>query len=95
MRRLGVDIPIVPGIMPLTHYKQIARFSEFCGAEIPQWLRKQMDELADDPAEQMELGIEVATRQAEKLLDAGAPGLHFYTLNRSEPTLRVWRNLGL
>jgi methylenetetrahydrofolate reductase (NADPH) len=95
VRARGVDIPIVPGIMPLTHYKQIARFSQFCGAEIPQWLRKQMEEHADDPSAQFELGVEIATRQAEELLDDGAPGLHFYTLNRSEPTLRVWKNLGL
>jgi len=95
VRRLGVDIPIVLGLMPLTHYEQIQRFSQFCGAEIPQWLRKRMDELQDDPAGQFELGVEVATRQAEALLDNGAPGLHFYTLNRSEPTLRVWKNLGL
>ena len=94
-RRLGVEVPIVPGLMPLTDYKQVARFSQFCGAEIPQWIRSQMEHLKDDPAGQEELGIEIATWQADALLRGGAPGVHFYTLNRAEPTLRVWQNLGL
>lgn len=93
--RLGVRVPIVPGIMPLTHFEQISRFSAFCGAEIPAWLRKRMERHAGDEAAQLDLGVEIATRQAEELLRNGAPGLHFYTLNRAEPTLRVWRNLGL
>jgi methylenetetrahydrofolate reductase (NADPH) len=95
VRRLGVDVPIIPGLMPITEYKQIARFSGFCGAEIPLWIRKRMEALADDPPSQKALGIEIATRQAEDLLRRGAPGLHFYTLNRSEATVRIWKNLGL
>jgi methylenetetrahydrofolate reductase (NADPH) len=95
VRRLGVEIPIVPGIMPLTDFAQVERFSKFCGAEIPGWIRKRMLALADDARGQEELGIELATRQAEELLQNGAPGLHFYTLNRAEPTLRVWHSLGL
>jgi methylenetetrahydrofolate reductase (NADPH) len=93
--RLGVDVPIIAGLMPITDYKQIARFSHFCGAEIPAWIRKRMEALADDPASQKALGIEIATQQAEDLLRHGAPGIHFYTLNKAEATLRVWKNLGL
>ena len=95
VRRLGVEIPIVPGIMPLTDFAQVERFSKFCGAEIPGWIRKRMQALAGDARGQEELGIELATRQAEELLDRGAPGLHFYTLNRADPTLRIWNALGL
>jgi len=94
-QHLGVDIPIVPGLMPIADFAQVCRFSAFCGADIPRWLRAPMEAHADDPASQKELGIELATRQAEALLAAGAPGIHFYTLNRAEPTVRVWRNLGL
>lgn len=95
VRRLGVEIPIVPGIMPLTDFKQVERFSKFCGAEIPGWIRKRMHTLQGDAQGQEELGIELACRQAEELLRSGAPGLHFYTLNRAEPTLRVCHELGL
>jgi methylenetetrahydrofolate reductase (NADPH) len=93
-RRLGVEIPIVPGIMPLTDFAQVERFSKFCGAEIPGWIRKRMSSLEGDARGQEELGIELATRQAEELLQSGAPGLHFYTLNRAEPTLRICHSLG-
>jgi methylenetetrahydrofolate reductase (NADPH) len=95
VRRNGVNVPIVPGLMPLTDYAQVARFSRFCGAEIPQWIRKRMEELDGDTRGQHELGIELAARQAEDLLRNGAPGLHLYTLNRAEPTLRVFEHLGL
>ena len=95
VRRLGVEIPIVPGIMPLTDFAQVERFSKFCGADIPAWIRKRMQALTGDARGQEELGIELATRQAEALLQNGVPGLHFYTLNRAEPTLRIWQNLGL
>jgi methylenetetrahydrofolate reductase (NADPH) len=94
-QRLGVDIPIVPGLMPLTDFGQVVRFSQFCGADIPLFVRKRMLALEGDALGQEELGIELATRQAEELLRNGAPGIHFYTLNRAEPTLRVWDNLGL
>lgn len=91
----NVRIPIVPGLMPIVDFKQIERFSAFCGADIPLWIRKRMTELEGDPEGQRELGIELATRQAEDLLKNGAPGLHFYTLNRAAPTERVWSNLNL
>ena len=95
VRARGVDIPIVPGLMPMTNFKQVTRFSSFCGADIPRWIRLRMEELDSDPEGQKELGIELATRQAEELLANGAPGIHFYTLNRAEPTLRIWNDLGL
>jgi methylenetetrahydrofolate reductase (NADPH) len=95
VRRFGLEIPIVPGIMPLTDFAQVERFSKFCGADIPAWIRKRMLSLEGDARGQEELGIELATRQAEELLQRGAPGLHFYTLNRAEPTLRIWHSLGL
>jgi methylenetetrahydrofolate reductase (NADPH) len=93
--RLGAEIPVVPGLMPLTDFAQVARFSQFCGADIPMWIRKRMAQLEGDAAGQAELGIELATRQAEDLLRNGAPGLHMYTLNQADPTMRVFENLGL
>lgn len=93
--RLGVDVPIVPGIMPMTDYAQVARFSQFCGAEVPQWMRKRMLALEGDARGQEELGIELATAQVDELIRSGVPGIHFYTLNRAEPTLRICSNLGL
>ena len=95
IRRLGVEIPIIAGIMPITDYAQIARFSAFCGADIPAWIRKRMEALPTTPLRKRPSGIEIATRQAEDLLKQGAPGLHFYTLNKAEATLRIWKNLGL
>ena len=95
VRRMGVEIPVVPGVMPMTDFAQVARFSQFCGAEIPGWISKRMQALEHDKHGQEELGIELATRQTEDLLRNGAPGIHFYTLNRAEPTLRIWNALGL
>ena len=95
VERMGVDIPIVPGIMPLGNYPQIARFSAVCGAEIPLWLKKRMEAYGDDAESQRQLGIEFVTDLCQRLLDAGAPGLHFYALNRAEPTSTIWNNLGL
>lgn len=95
VRKLGIEIPIVPGLMPIADYDQVVRFSSFCGADVPAWIRKRMEALAGDPHGQRELGIELAVRQAEDLLRNGAPGLHFYTLNRAEPTVRIWEALGL
>ena len=91
----GGRVPIIAGLMPITDYKQIARFSTFCGADIPAWIRKRMESFANDPPSQKAFGIEIATRQAEDLLRNGAPGIHFYTLNKAEATLRIWKNLGL
>ncbi|MBU2730902.1 MULTISPECIES: methylenetetrahydrofolate reductase [NAD(P)H] [Acidithiobacillus] len=95
LARRGVDVPITVGVMPMTNYAQIANFSAQCGAEIPQFLRRRMESFADDPGAQAELAIEVASRQCRLLLDQGAPGLHFYTLNQAEATLAIARNLGL
>lgn len=93
--KIGIDIPISPGIMPITNYNAIVRFSEKCGAEIPRWIRKQMESYAGDAESQKKFGEEVVTSLCQRLLDGGAPGLHFYTLNQSLPSLHVWRNLGL
>ncbi|HEY3594778.1 MAG TPA: methylenetetrahydrofolate reductase [NAD(P)H], partial [Polyangiaceae bacterium] len=95
VRRHRVDIPIIAGLMPITDYRQIQRFSGFCGAEIPAWIHKRMESMASDPASQRAFGIELASRQAEDLLRRGAPGIHVYTLNKAEATLRIWKNLGL
>ncbi len=94
VQRLGVDAPIVPGIMPITNYKQLARFSDACGAEIPRWIRKRLEDLQDDLPALREFGLDVVTGLCQKLLDGGAPGLHFYTLNRAEPTLAIWDRIG-
>lgn len=91
----GVDIPIVPGIMPITNYLQLARFSDMCGAEIPRWLRKQLESYADDTASITAFGTEFITLLCENLLETGAPGLHFYTMNKVEPSMSIWKNLGL
>lgn len=95
VERLGVTIPIVVGLMPIADFQQIARFSEKCGADIPLWIRKRMDAYASDKDSQRELGIEIATQQAEELLRNDVPGIHFYTLNRAEASARIWKNLGL
>ncbi len=94
-QKLGVDIPVVPGIMPITNYSKLARFSDACGAEIPRWIRKQLEAYADDTASIQAFGEEVITRMCEQLLQGGAPGLHFYTLNQAEPSLAIWNNLKL
>ena len=95
LKKIGVELPIVPGIMPITNFKQLARFSAGCGAEIPRWILVRLEELNDDLDSIRAFGIEVITRLCEQLLENGAPGLHFYTLNRSEPTVTLWKNLGL
>ena len=93
--KLGVNIPIVPGIMPITNYKQLARFSDACGAEIPRWIRKRLEGYGDDVDALRAFGLEVSTELCRRLLELGAPGLHFYTMNQSVPTLAIWENLGL
>jgi methylenetetrahydrofolate reductase (NADPH) len=93
--RLGVKLPIVPGIMPITNYTQLARFSDMCGAEIPRWIRKRLESFGDDRATIRAFGEDVVTELCHQLLEAGAPGLHFYTMNQSGPTLTIWNNLGL
>lgn len=91
----GVNVPIVPGIMPITNYTQLARFSDMCGAEIPRWIRKRLEAFGDDKEAIRQFGEEVITGLCGQLLQAGAPGLHFYTLNQSSATLALWHNLGL
>jgi len=93
LARLRVDIPITPGIMPITNYRRLARFSEMCGAEIPRWIRRRLESYADDSESVLEFGVEVVTGLCDRLLQGGAPGLHIYTLNRSKAILRLWRNL--
>ncbi|MCY1498118.1 5,10-methylenetetrahydrofolate reductase [compost metagenome] len=95
VRKLGVDIPVVPGIMPITNYSKLARFSDACGAEIPRWIRKQLEAYADDAQSIQAFGEQVITQMCEQLLQGGAPGLHFYTLNQAEPSLAIWKNLNL
>ncbi|NLY17350.1 MAG: methylenetetrahydrofolate reductase [NAD(P)H] [Gammaproteobacteria bacterium] len=95
VRTLGVDIPIVPGIMPITNYSKLARFSDACGAELPRWIRKQLEAYGDDIASIQAFGTEVISTMCEQLLQGGAPGLHFYTLNQSAPSLAIWNNLQL
>jgi len=92
-RAAGVTIPIIPGIMPITNFEQIVRFSAMCGAIIPDWLHEKVTPVQDDPDAVKKLGIELATEQCRELLDAGAPGLHFYTLNKSAATIAISRNL--
>ncbi len=95
LEKMGVDIPVVPGIMPIVNYQNLIRFSDMCGADIPRWIRKQLDAYGDDSESIQKFGEEVVTRMCEQLLDAGAPGLHFYSLNQADPTLKIWHNLGL
>jgi methylenetetrahydrofolate reductase (NADPH) len=92
---MGIDIPIVPGIMPITNYTKLARFSDACGAEIPRWIRKQLEAYGDDIESIQKFGEEVITQMCEDLVENDAPGLHFYTLNQAEPCINVWNNLGL
>lgn len=93
--KLAIDLPIVPGIMPITNYTQLARFSDMCGAEIPRWIRKRLEAYGDDRNSIRAFGEEVVTEMCQALLDAGAPGLHFYTMNQAGPSKAIWKNLGL
>ena len=92
---MGVTLPIVPGIMPITSYTQLARFSDRCGSELPRWLRKRLEAFGDDAASLRAFGLDVVSGLCRELLDAGAPGLHFYTMNQAAPTIAIWNNLGL
>lgn len=93
--KLNIKVPIVPGIMPITNYKQLARFSDLCGAEIPRWLRLRLESCGEDLAAISKFGEEVISQLCEKLLQGGASGLHFYTLNKAEPSLTILANLNL
>jgi methylenetetrahydrofolate reductase (NADPH) len=91
----GIALPIVPGVMPIGNFAQLARFSDACGAEIPRWMRFKLESFRDDTASIRSFGLDVVTRLCDDLLSAGAPGLHFYTLNQAGLTSTIWQRLGL
>jgi methylenetetrahydrofolate reductase (NADPH) len=92
-QKLGVQIPIVPGIMPITNYTQLMRFSDMCGAEIPRWIRLKLASFGDDSASIKAFGLDVVTHLCEQLLAGGAPGLHFYSMNQAQATTAIWQRL--
>jgi methylenetetrahydrofolate reductase (NADPH) len=91
----GIAIPIVPGIMPIGRFSQLARFSDACGAEIPRWIRRKLEGFGDDTASIRSFGLDVVTGLCDRLLRGGAPGLHFYTLNQAGLVTTIWQRLGL
>jgi methylenetetrahydrofolate reductase (NADPH) len=93
--KMGITIPIIPGIMPIGKFSQLARFSDTCGAEIPRWIRKTLESYGDDTASIQAFGLDVVTKLCERLISGGALGLHFYPLNQSAPTLEICKRLGL
>lgn len=93
VRKQGIDAPIVPGIMPITNYSQLMRFSDMCGAEIPRWVRLKLQSFGDDSASIKAFGQEVVVALCQRLLAGGAPGLHFYSMNQANPTTAVWKAL--
>lgn len=94
-QQIGIKAPIYPGIMPITNYQNLARFSAKAGASIPRWMAKQLESYGDDQQSVMKFGIEVVSRLCEGLLQVGAPGLHFYTMNQAEPAATICRNIGI
>ena len=94
-RSAGITQPVYPGIMPITNYRNLARFSDNCGAEIPRWVRKRLESYGDDTASITAFGLDLVTELCETLLKNGAPGLHFYTMNQFDPAATIVRNLGL
>jgi methylenetetrahydrofolate reductase (NADPH) len=93
-RKLGITAPIVPGIMPIARFSQLARFSDACGAEIPRWMRKTLEGYGDDVESVQAFGLDVVTQLCKKLIVGGAPGLHFYTLNQAGASLEILKRLG-
>jgi methylenetetrahydrofolate reductase (NADPH) len=93
-RKLGVTVPIVPGIMPIVRFSQLARFSDTCGAEIPRWMRKTLEGYGDDNESVQAFGLDAVSALCEKLIAGGAPGLHFYTLNQANASLEILKRLG-
>lgn len=93
VHRLGIRIPVVPGIMPITNYSQLMRFSDMCGAEIPRWIRLKLASFGDDADSIRAFGLDVVTQLCERLLAGGAPGLHFYSMNQSAATSAIWQRL--
>jgi methylenetetrahydrofolate reductase (NADPH) len=92
-RKLGVDVPIVAGIMPITNFTQLMRFSDMCGAEIPRWIRLKLASFGDDSASIKAFGVDVVSGLCERLLAGGAPGLHFYSMNQAAATTAVWQRI--
>ncbi|MDH5424386.1 MAG: methylenetetrahydrofolate reductase [NAD(P)H] [Gammaproteobacteria bacterium] len=90
---MGLDIPIIPGIMPITNFTNLARFSDACGTEIPRWIRKRLQDFSDDTDSLKAFGKDVVTDMCQRLLDNDAPGLHFYSMNQTEATLAIWNEL--
>jgi len=93
VRKLGIDVPVVAGIMPITNTMQLLRFSDMCGAEIPRWVRLKLASFGDDSASIKAFGLDVVTGLCERLLAGGAPGLHFYSMNQAAPTTAIWQRL--
>ena len=93
--KANLTIPVIAGVMPITGFQNIVRFCTSCGADLPRWIRLRLEELQDDKPALLDFGLDVVTRLCESLLKGGAPGLHFYTINQAEPTLRLWKNLAL
>lgn len=93
--KLGIEIPIVPGIMPIYDHLQLERFSDMCGAELPRWLRKQLESRREDKTDMLQYGVDIVSTLCQNLLDAGAPGVHFYTLNRSDIVSQICDQLQL
>ena len=94
-RAAGIAVPIVPGIMPVGNFSQLARFSDACGAEIPRWMRMKLESYRDDADSIRAFGLDVVTDLCRRLLQGGAPGLHFYTLNQATLSAEIWKRLGL
>jgi methylenetetrahydrofolate reductase (NADPH) len=94
-QRENITIPITPGIMPITNYESLARFSDRCGAEIPRWIRKQLEAYADDKDSLLAFGLDVVSNLCRQLIEQGAPGLHFYTLNQAKATNAIWERLSI
>ncbi len=93
VKKAGVDVPVVAGIMPITNYTQLMRFSDMCGAEIPRWIRLKLASFGDDSASIRAFGLDVVTQMCDRLIAGGAPGLHFYTLNQAAPTIAIWQRI--
>ena len=93
IHKAGIDAPIVAGIMPITNYTQLMRFSDMCGAEIPRWIRLKLASFGDDSASIRAFGLDVVAQLCDRLIAGGAPGLHFYTLNQAAPTIAIWKRI--
>ncbi|MFM9434420.1 methylenetetrahydrofolate reductase (NADPH) [Janthinobacterium sp. CG_23.3] len=92
-RKIGLDVPVIPGIMPITNCTQLMRFSDMCGAEIPRWVRLKLASYGDDTASIKAFGLDVVTQLCQRLLAGGAPGLHFYSMNQAQATTALWQRL--